>query len=289
MKKTTFDLKLYHQMYQFHKIASEQGVRLSAEKLRDHFEIPDRTARYYHFMVSNNYSQALQGNKFRGENRLVISDIHAPFTKKGFLEHCVKAYHDYHCTKVTFIGDVIDNHYSSNYQADPDGMSAKDETTLAIEILQPWYNAFPEAEICIGNHDARIRRQAFEAGISEKWIKDYSEVLETPGWVWADDFDHYDVRYIHGDGQGGALNGAFQRVLYWDMSVVQGHWHTSSYVRWKVSEKNRFFALQLGCGIDREAYAMAYGKKSQKKLVISIGVVLDNGRIPINLPMYLGN
>jgi len=286
MKKTTFDWELYHQMYQFHKIASEQGIRLSAEKLRDHFQIPDRVARYYFFMVSNNYN--LNKSKFNGgENRLVIADIHAPFTKKGFLEHCVKAYHDYHCTKVTFLGDVIDNHYSSNYQADPDGMSAKDETDLAIEVVQPWFNAFPEAEISIGNHDDRIRRRAFDAGISTKWIKNYSEVLETPGWVWADYWDHFDVRYTHGDGPGGALNGAFQRVLYWDISVIQGHWHTSSYIRWKVSEKHRMFGMQLGCGIDREAYAMAYNKKSQKKLMICCAVVLDDGKVPIILPMYL--
>ena len=289
MSKTQFDLKLYHQMYQLYKISTEQGVRLYAESLSHHFEIPDRTARYYFFMVENNYNQFTQANKLRGENRLVIPDIHAPFTKKGFLEHCVKAYHDYHCTKVTYIGDVIDNHYSSAYTADPDGLSAKDETDLAIEVVQPWFNAFPEAEICIGNHDLRIRRQAFEAGISEKWIKDYSDVMQTPGWVWADDWDHFDVRYTHGDGPGGALNGAFQRMLYWDMSVVQGHWHTSAYTRWKVSEKNRFFAHQMGCGIDRDAYAMAYGAKSQKKLVISCSVILDNGRVPVHLPMYLGD
>jgi hypothetical protein len=266
MKKTTFDWELYHKMYQFHKIASEQGVKLSAEKLRDHYEIPDRVARYYFFMVSNNYDQNLQ--RFNGnENRLIIPDVHAPFVKKGFLEHCVKAYHDYRCTKVTFLGDVLDNHYTSFWKADPDGMSAKDEVELAIKILAPWYSAFPEAEICIGNHDARIRRQAFDAGISEKWIKDYSEVIETPGWVWDDQFE---------------------RMLYWDTSTIQGHWHTSSYTRWKVSEVTRLFAMQLGCGMDYKAYAAAYSKKSQKKPVIECGVVLDNGRIPIHLPMYLG-
>ncbi len=287
MSKTQFNLELYHQMYQLYKISTEQGVKLYAESLGHHFEIPDRTARYYFFMVENTYNQVIQANKLKGENRLVISDIHAPFTKAGFLDHCVKAYHEYHCTKVTFIGDVLDNHYSSAYTADPDGMSAKDETDLAIEIIQPWFNAFPEAEICIGNHDFRIRRQAFDAGISERWIKDYSDVLETPGWIWADDFDHFDVMYTHGDGPGGPINGAYNRMLHWDTSVVQGHFHTSAYTRWKVSVKTRLFAFQVGCGIDHKAYAFAYGKKSQKKLVIANGVVLDDGKIPILLPMYL--
>lgn len=284
MAKTQFDLELYHQMYQLYKISQEQGVKLYAESLSHHFEIPDRTARYYFFMVENNYRMNDQSGQ---ENRLVIPDIHAPFVKEGFLEHCMKVYHDYQCNKVTFLGDILDNHFTSFWKTDPDGLSAKDETELAIKILQPWYNAFPDAEICIGNHDARPRRQAFDAGISEKWIKDYSDVIETPGWVWDDYWDHYDVRYTHGDGPGGAVNGAFNRVLHWRMSTVQGHWHTSSYIRWSVSEKDRLFAFQLGCGMDYKSYAAAYGKKAQKKPVIGCGVVLDYGRIPIHLPMYL--
>jgi len=286
MKKTPFDLKLYNEMYQLFKIANDQGTNIPAEGLRDHFEIPDRVARYYHFMIRN--SDKVKNNiLYPAESRLIIPDIHAPFVRKGFLEHCIEAYHRFNCTKVTFLGDVIDNHFPSNYSVDPDGMSAKAETDLAIEVLQPWYNAFPKAEVCIGNHDARIHRQAFDAGISKMWIKDYSEVINTPGWIWDEFFDHYDVRYTHGDGPGGGLNGAYNRMMNWRFSVVQGHWHTSSYTRWSVSEIDRRYGFQLGCGIDHEAYAMAYGKKSMRKMVIECGVILDDGRIPIHLPMYL--
>lgn len=287
MAKTEFNLGLYHEMMQLYHVSHKQGVKLHAEKLRDHFEIPDRVARYYWFMVENNYKLKYHGTKHKGENRLVVPDLHAPFVRGGFLEHCVKAYYQYDCTKVTFLGDVLDNHFTSFWKTDPDGMSALDETEKAIDILQPWYNAFPEAEICEGNHDARIFRQAFDAGISKAWIKDYSEVLSTPDWVWGDQFDHFDVRYVHGDGPGGAINGAFQRMLYWDISVIQGHWHTSTYVRWKVSETSRRFAFQLGSGMDYKSYTAAYSKKAQKKPIVGCGVVLDNGRIPIHLPMYL--
>lgn len=287
MKKTQFDLKLYHEMYQLMKIGSDQGVRIAAESLRDHFEIPDRVARYYHFMILNSSAVKTDVLYAGAENRLVIPDIHAPFIKKGFLEHCIESYHRFQCNKVSFLGDVLDNHFTSFFDIDPDGLSASDETDLAVKVLQPWYNAFPDAEICIGNHDARIHRKAFNAGISKRWIKDYSEVLETPGWIWDDYWDHFDVRYTHGDGPGGALNGAFQRMLYWDLSIVQGHWHTSSYTRWKVSLSNRLFAMQCGCGMDYKAYVAAYSKKSQKKPVVECAVVLDNGRVPIHLPMYL--
>ena len=137
------------------------------------------------------------------------------------------------------------------------------------------------------NHDARIDRQAFDAGIASVWIKSYNDVLGTPEWVWDDQFDHFGVRYVHGDGPGGGINGAYNRAINWRMSVVQGHWHTSSMTRWSVSEKDRLFGLQLGCGIDEKAYAFAYGKKGLRRMVIECGVVLDNGKIPIHCPMYL--
>lgn len=69
-------------------------------------------------------------------------------------------------------------------------------------------------------------------------------------------------------------------------SIVQGHLHTQSYVEWFVGSKERVFAMQAVCGIDRKSYAMAYAKAG-KKPVISCGVVLDKGKTPINLLMNL--
>lgn len=287
MSKIQFDPVLYNEMYQLHKVATEQGAKLSAESLRDHFEITDRVARYYFFMVDN--AQRVEKESFLSgsENRLVIPDIHAPFTRPGFLEHCIRVYHNYNCTKVTFLGDIIDNHYASRFTADPDGHGGGDELDLAVDLLQPWYNAFPEAEICEGNHDAIIVRQAFDAGIPSKWIKSYNEVLDTPNWVWGEQFTHYDVRYVHGHGPGGGMNGCYNRALHWRLSVVQGHFHSQSSTRWSVSEKDRLFGFQMGCGIDEKAYAFAYGKNGMRRMMVECGVVLDYGRIPIHCPMYL--
>jgi hypothetical protein len=282
-----FNWEIFNKMFQFSKIAKDQGLRIKAETLRNHFEIPDREARYYHFLIKN--VDKFQPNfwNVRTENRLIIPDIHAPFVKKGFLEHCIKTYYQFNCTKVTFLGDVIDNNYSSRYVTNPDGLSAKSELDLAITTLKPWFDAFPDAEVCIGNHDDRIRIKAFEGGISTLWLREFKDVLQVPGWNFKEDFEHFDVLYVHGHGPGGGENGCYMRVLNWRRSVVQGHWHTSSYTRWTVSNYDRLFAFQLGCGIDHKAYAMAYAKMSKKKPIIECGVILDNGKIPIHLPMYL--
>lgn len=44
--------------------------------------------------------------------------------------------------------------------------------------------------------------------------------------------------------------------------------------------------MQVGCGIDRNSYAMAYGKNFPKPF-ISCAVVLNDGKTPILEPMEL--
>ena len=66
--------------------------------------------------------------KNKHENRvLVIGDIHEPFCIDGYLEFCKKTYKDYACNRVVFIGDIIDNHYSSYHETDSDGLGGRTE------------------------------------------------------------------------------------------------------------------------------------------------------------------
>ena len=44
--------------------------------------------------------------------------------------------------------------------------------------------------------------------------------------------------------------------------------------------------MQVSCGIDHESYAMAYAKAG-KKPAIACGVILNNGKTPINVMMQL--
>ncbi len=204
---------------------------------------------------------------YTDENRvLVIGDIHEPFTIDGYLEHCVKTYQEYNCNKVIFIGDIIDNHYSSFHNADPDGLSAGEELKQTVDKIKLWYKAFPNADIIIGNHDKIVKRKAFAGGLSKEWIKDYKDVLNTPNWNFVESLKLDNVLYIHGEG-GTALKTAQNE----GMSVVQGHIHTESYVRWI---NNNTFALQTGCGVDRESYAMGYAKHF-KQQILSCAIILN--------------
>ena len=206
---------------------------------------------------------------------LVIGDLHAPFIKYGYLEFCQQISYKYDCNVVIFIGDIIDMHYSSYHESDPDGMSAGAELLKAKSEIANWYRAFPKAKVCLGNHDLIPNRKAMSSGLSNSWIKTVDEVLETPNWEFGEEFELDDVTYVHGTGRK-ARNRAKAELS----SIVQGHYHSESYIEHYVGKQYSIFAMQLGCGIDRKSYAMAYGKHFNKPH-INCGVILENGKLPI--------
>ncbi|BEG98095.1 metallophosphoesterase [Bacteroides sedimenti] len=213
---------------------------------------------------------------------LAIGDLHAPFIKEGYLEFCKEIYQTYNCTEVVFLGDLLDNHYSSYHEADPDGHGAGEELKRAKVQIAKFYAAFPNAKVCVGNHDAIPDRKAFSAGLSKNWIKSISEILETPTWEYAEEHIIDGVLYNHGIGRKARIRAKDEFI-----SVVQGHYHSESDYTTFVSETRLHFAMQVGCGVDRRAYAMAYGRHF-KKPQLNVGVIFDNGRWGAIIPMDLG-
>ena len=209
-------------------------------------------------------------NLIKKENRvLVIGDLHEPFCLDGYLKFCKDTYSKYNCNKVVFIGDLLDNHYSSYHETDADGLGGGDELELAINKVKKWYKAFPKADVMLGNHDLIISRKAQTGSIPKKWIKDYKDVLEVPNWEFLEDIEIDGVLYNHGIGAKAHI-----RVVRNMQSVVQGHHHTECYTHWKVGNSAKVFGMQVGCGIDKSAYAMAYGRWFPKP-VIACGIVIN--------------
>ncbi|QDP61920.1 MAG: hypothetical protein GOVbin2056_3 [Prokaryotic dsDNA virus sp.] len=239
-------------------------------------------------MNYNEIRPRLNGNKKRAyenlttkERRiLVIGDIHAPFNLPDYLDFCYDNYAKWNCNQVIFIGDIIDNHYSSFHTTDPDGLGGGDELDLAIEEVAKWYEVFPKADVCIGNHDRMIMRKAFDSQIPKRWIKSYNDVLGTPKWKWVENVVYDDVLYEHGEGSQAATKARNNM-----MSSVCGHTHTTAYCQWFVGKRFRVFGMQVGCGIDAKSYAAAYAKNF-KRQAIGCGVVLG-GHTAINCLMKL--
>lgn len=211
----------------------------------------------------------------RKRNVLVIGDLHAPFTKVGYLDFCKSMYVKYKCTDVVFIGDILDCHFSSFHETDPDGMGAQEELYKAKEQIAEFYKAFPVAKVALGNHDILPNRKAFSSGLSSSWIRTVDEVLDVPNWEFSEEFVIDGVLYTHGVGRQARV-----RVMQELISVVQGHFHSKTYYETFTSERKFVFALQIGCGLDRRSYAAAYAKHFQKPQ-INVGIVLDNGRYAV--------
>jgi len=86
-------------------------------------------------------------------------------------------------------------------------------------------------KVCLGNHDIRVIRLAESVNIPPQYLRNYSDVWNTPGWTWANDFIIDDVYYWHGTGRSG-INPAFNVMKDMLMSTVMGHCHSASGIKW---------------------------------------------------------
>ena len=122
-------------------------------------------------------------------------------------------------------------------------------------------------------------RKAYSAGLSKRWVRKYNEVLGTPGWDFVEEMEIGDINFIHGEG--GTARTRMKNEL---QSQVQGHYHNQFYIEYAVGPTTRIFGMQVGCGVDRKAYAMAYGKRF-KKPVIGCATIIDG--VPQLHPMKM--
>jgi len=208
------------------------------------------------------------------ENVLIIPDLHAPFIRDGYLEFCKKMKKKWGTTQTYFLGDLLDNHYMSFHDSDPDGFSASEELDKAISQLKEFHQAFPQAKVTLGNHDSIPNRKAFNAGISNAWVKTVEEVLDFYGWQYNDVFWHNSIMICHGLGRK-----ASARMKQDMVSVIQGHYHSESYIKYQVGTDRKTFAMQLGCGFDNNSYAAAYSRWFSRQH-INVGILVE-GKLPI--------
>lgn len=216
---------------------------------------------------------------------LVIGDIHNPVAHPGYLAFCQDLRAKHRCDQIMFIGDVVDWHAISFHSKHPEAPGPKDEYELAKLHIGNWNRAFPVANVCIGNHDARVVRTVEEAGVPACLIRDFADAWGTKHWKWENSFTLDDVYYFHGTGTSG-IHPAFNSMCKMLMSVVQGHIHSAGGIKWRANPVRRIFGMDTGCGIDDRAYAFAYGRDQKVRSILSAGVVIDG--IPHHEIMAIG-
>lgn len=216
---------------------------------------------------------------------LAIGDIHYPFAHPDHLQFLQDVCKVFKPTEYVCLGDEIDAHALSDYDHDPNGYSAGHELDAAVKELKKLYKVFPEMKVCTSNHTARPFRRAQKFGLPAQLFKSYSEFLEAPkGWEWADKWEVDDVIYEHGEGHSGK-NGAITAATGNMQSTVIGHIHSFAGIQYYANPKYLIFGFNVGCLIDKDAYAFGYGAKIKTKPIIGVGVV--NRGVPMFVPMQL--
>ena len=101
---------------------------------------------------------------------LVIGDLHEPVSHPAYMRFCQDMKRKWKCDTVVFIGDVVDWHAISFHASHPECPGPADEYELAKARIAQWYKKFPEAMVCIGNHDERPGRLVESVNVPAKFI-----------------------------------------------------------------------------------------------------------------------
>jgi predicted phosphodiesterase len=213
-------------------------------------------------------------------------DKHAPFMHQDAVNFLGAVADEYDIDTYVDLGDLIDNHAMSDYDVDPDGYAAGDEYLKAMEQLQDLYDLFPDAKACYGNHDIRVHKKAHKAGIPKGFLRDFSDIIQSPvGWEWADEHIIDGIMYTHGTGYSGVY--ATRHMMMHKMSsVVHGHTHAyAGVMHMQINFKDSIFGMNAGCLQAQNTYATDYAKYYRMRPSIGAGIVLDG--IPFWIPMLM--
>ncbi len=232
---------------------------------------------------------------------LFISDLQQPFTHQKALEFCayVKRHYGIPDDNVYCVGDETDQYWASQWDKDPDARhTANQEITETIENMKPWYAVFPKLKIATSNHGTRWQRKVFAAEIPSVLMRKYEAVLGCPdSWIWKKRWiipTKNPIMMEHGDRFGGAtphIKAAEANA----MSTVIGHHHSKAGVEHLQTRGAmdgcedeagfKVWGMVTGCLIDFESYAFHYAREAKHKPQLGVGLVFNEGRLPIWLPL----
>jgi hypothetical protein len=222
---------------------------------------------------------------------LIIGDTHCPVMLDGYVDFLQKTYERYACDRVVHIGDVVDWAAISYHKTPLTESTPRQEYYAALEQVATLYEAFPTAQVTLGNHGALTIRRGEDVGIFPELMKDHATLWQTPGWEWLPryaDLEIDGVMYRHGDKALGGQQAAWKNAKVEFRSVVQGHHHSQLGAWYFANQNMRVFGLQTGCGVDSNSSAMSYGQVYAAKPLIGCGVVLE-GQEAHAIPMDLGS
>lgn len=218
---------------------------------------------------------------------LVISDLHSPYYHPDTVPFLKAIKKKYKLDRVILTGDEIDGHSFSFHDKDPDTrFSPSSELERAIELLEPIYKLFPEADVLESNHGSLVYRRGKHAGIPRSVFKSYREILRAPEcWNWHSELviklsDGRDCYFHHGKSSNGLRLSESE-----GMNVVQGHHHSVFDIEYRSTSKGMFWSMIVGCMIEDKELAFGYNKLQLKRPTLGCALIIEGH--PKLLPMVL--
>lgn len=220
---------------------------------------------------------------------LVISDQHYPYQHPDIIRFLSAIKDKFPIDLVLNTGDEVDYHALSFHDSDPNLDSAGPELERARKRIAKLHDLFPQQLVAGSNHGSMVFRRAKAHGIPVQVLRPYRQVLfpdhGAPGWSWADEWiiktpggpvllRHSSSNPLH--------DAAHNRA-----NIVVGHAHSVYSIDYAASSDCLYWGMTVGCLIDKNSYAFAYGKNTQKKPIIGVGMILDG--LPHLIPMRLNS
>ena len=206
----------------------------------------------------------------------IIGDTHIPYELDGYLQWCYDVFDQWAVDRIIHIGDAFDNHALSFHDSEPMLKGVTGEVTEARERASEMYDLFPEATLILGNHDRIPARQLRKIGMEPTiFMKPFEEIYDMPeGWSTENTVQIDDVIYHHGETAGG-MNGFLKDAKNRMQCAVSGHNHSNAGIASFATQNELVWGMAVGCGVDRDHMAFAYGKNFPSKPIIACGVVVD--------------
>jgi len=221
----------------------------------------------------------------RGKRVLIISDLHIPYSVKGYLRFLKKLKYKFRPEIVINIGDELDYHDQSMHDSDRDLDSAGVELNKAIKELQKGlYKLFPKMHLLESNHGSMTLRRAKKYGIPVRTLRPLPELYGTPGWSWHEDLllltSQGPVYLCHGK------TGAYGKMVREaGSSCVQGHFHSRFEITYHRGVLGTRYNMFVGCLVDDQSLALAYGRNSAVRPILGCGGIKASGE-PILFPFW---
>ena len=219
----------------------------------------------------------------RGKRVLIISDLHIPYSVKGYLRFLTQLKKTFKPQIIINIGDELDYHDQSMHDSDRDLDSAGVELEKSIEELQSGLNKlFPKMFLLESNHGSMTLRRAKKHGIPIRTLRPLPDLYGTPKWSWHSeillDTSKGPVYLCHGK------SGAYGKMVKESgSSCVQGHFHGKFEITYHGGVLGTRYSMFVGCLIDRDSLAMAYGRNFAVKPILGCGGIWDSGE-PVLFP-----